>query len=64
MNIQPNWLDNLFFLGKAHLAIGDKENAAKYLRRAVDCHQPDENEQQVPDMLKEAKVLLKKYNGK
>lgn len=61
LELQPDWLDNLFFLAKAYLAKGDKESGVKYLRRAIDSFQQDEN-QPAPEMLAEAKALLKKHD--
>ncbi|CAK5045214.1 unnamed protein product [Meloidogyne enterolobii] len=58
--LQPDWLDNLFFLGKTYLLKKDKETAIKYLQRAVDAYQQNENEQE-PSMVTEAKALLKKH---
>jgi hypothetical protein len=47
-------------LGKAYLAKGDKESAVKFLKRAVESYQQNENEEE-PELLREAKALLKKY---
>ncbi|KAL7076671.1 hypothetical protein ACQ4LE_003753 [Meloidogyne hapla] len=58
--LQPDWLDNLFYLGKTYLIKKDKETAIKYLQRAVDSYQQNENEQE-PSMVTEAKALLKKH---
>uniref|UniRef100_A0A914KUV7 Uncharacterized protein n=1 Tax=Meloidogyne incognita TaxID=6306 RepID=A0A914KUV7_MELIC len=60
LSLQPDWLDNLFFLGKTYLLKKDKETAIKYLQRAVDSYQQNENEQE-PSMVTEAKALLKKH---
>lgn len=61
MNLKPDWLDNLFFLAKSHLANGDKHKAVQYLKKCVESHQQNENDEEEPEALKEAKVLLKKY---
>ncbi|KAF7640201.1 TPR_REGION domain-containing protein [Meloidogyne graminicola] len=44
--LEPDWLDNLFYLGKTYLLKKEKETALKYLRRAVDSYQQNENEQE------------------
>lgn len=44
LQLQSDWLDNLLYLGKAYLAKGDKESAVKFLKRAAESYQQNENE--------------------
>ena len=58
--LKPEWLDNLLFLSKSLMANGDKDAAVKYLKRAAEIDETDEDGEET-DASKEAKELLKKY---
>lgn len=54
-------MENLLYLGKAYLAKGDKKEAVVYLERAVESKENEQEGEEEPEALKEAKALLKKY---
>lgn len=58
--IKPEWLENMVYLAKSHLAKGEKEKAVRILKSAVQIKEDTEDGEET-GALREAKELLKKH---